>query len=586
MKNLIRVLLSPSPLQRPNICQILEEISRMQGVPCPIENFYLERVKNNELLPSQIMNFSMPVTNYSPTRTPATPIKQPPIIQSLKPQMSPTRSYIPTLQYSQTVAFNQPNNILNNPIKQNSFSMRPSKSLTTFEPNLYYHQASPSLQEMSPTKQKTNLFTNQYKEISNHNIYSNVGGTAVSPVRNPLHPVYSNNSSNKYVNSQTQTDNSDAYIESPISSRRSSINRNRSSMSLKPSNITGNDTGGSIVKRLTEQLKRVMTNESISTTPSARTTSRNNTGNSIKSTIEALRSGISGVSNNIRSFSNEHFRTPSSSYHTSAAYKRNTSSDSFLNPDYNYNNSNKLDKRSKYRNVQLPNMNADEHKFNISETNTNNSRNDHITNSHIDKDLLDVPEIIGSFKSPSPIKFTIDTDTKTSIEKRVMALLKAAQNSPVKRTASGYGKYTKTDSQIYQPKLIVESSNNKQLSSNRPDIAKDKPNVSSNQNTLNTVSKRQESVVIKPLVKSTIQTVKLNEVKLPPPVPKKPTFLRSQPSKKLVSEPYTNQKISSKENHSIDGSRKASTESNFSLQSINIDKLEHDFRQRFPSTLQ
>lgn len=43
LKNLIRALLMEHPNQRPNVCQTLEEVSRIQGVACPIRNFYLMR---------------------------------------------------------------------------------------------------------------------------------------------------------------------------------------------------------------------------------------------------------------------------------------------------------------------------------------------------------------------------------------------------------------------------------------------------------------------------------------------------------------------------------------------------------------
>ncbi|QLQ77982.1 hypothetical protein HG537_0A02290 [Torulaspora globosa] len=43
LKNLIRMMLAVEPSQRPNVCQTLEEVSRMQGVQCPIKNFYLVR---------------------------------------------------------------------------------------------------------------------------------------------------------------------------------------------------------------------------------------------------------------------------------------------------------------------------------------------------------------------------------------------------------------------------------------------------------------------------------------------------------------------------------------------------------------
>ncbi|GAV56039.1 hypothetical protein ZYGR_0AZ02110 [Zygosaccharomyces rouxii] len=43
LKNLISWMLSQQPMQRPNICQVLEEVSRMQGVRSPMRNFYLLR---------------------------------------------------------------------------------------------------------------------------------------------------------------------------------------------------------------------------------------------------------------------------------------------------------------------------------------------------------------------------------------------------------------------------------------------------------------------------------------------------------------------------------------------------------------
>lgn len=46
LKNLIRLMLMEAPSQRPNICQVLEEVSRLQNKPCPIRNFYLLRAMN------------------------------------------------------------------------------------------------------------------------------------------------------------------------------------------------------------------------------------------------------------------------------------------------------------------------------------------------------------------------------------------------------------------------------------------------------------------------------------------------------------------------------------------------------------
>ncbi|EDO16730.1 hypothetical protein Kpol_1003p35 [Vanderwaltozyma polyspora DSM 70294] len=57
LKNLIRLMLANQPSQRPNICQVLEEVSRLQGIPCPIKNFYLERaIHRSTLMPHQQQN--------------------------------------------------------------------------------------------------------------------------------------------------------------------------------------------------------------------------------------------------------------------------------------------------------------------------------------------------------------------------------------------------------------------------------------------------------------------------------------------------------------------------------------------------
>lgn len=50
IKNLINALLRENPAYRPNICQVLEEVSRIQGVPCPIQNFYLARAIQKDQL--------------------------------------------------------------------------------------------------------------------------------------------------------------------------------------------------------------------------------------------------------------------------------------------------------------------------------------------------------------------------------------------------------------------------------------------------------------------------------------------------------------------------------------------------------
>ena len=54
LKNLIKSMLREHPSDRPNVCQVLEEVSRMQNVPCPIRNFYLLRAMEKVKLSTEI----------------------------------------------------------------------------------------------------------------------------------------------------------------------------------------------------------------------------------------------------------------------------------------------------------------------------------------------------------------------------------------------------------------------------------------------------------------------------------------------------------------------------------------------------
>ncbi|CCE62490.1 hypothetical protein TPHA_0C03380 [Tetrapisispora phaffii CBS 4417] len=59
LKNLIRVMLMVDPSKRPNICQVVEEVSRLQGVPCPLKNFYLERAIRQTAVQDNHFNHQM-----------------------------------------------------------------------------------------------------------------------------------------------------------------------------------------------------------------------------------------------------------------------------------------------------------------------------------------------------------------------------------------------------------------------------------------------------------------------------------------------------------------------------------------------
>lgn len=89
LKNLIRVMLRENPEDRPNVCQVLEEVSRIQNVPCPIRNFYLLRAMEKvrlttqlnypqqqlqKLRNAQVDNFQHPISAAIPIAMAPTPV--------------------------------------------------------------------------------------------------------------------------------------------------------------------------------------------------------------------------------------------------------------------------------------------------------------------------------------------------------------------------------------------------------------------------------------------------------------------------------------------------------------------------------
>lgn len=576
MKNLIRVLLTQHPFQRPNICQVVEEVSRMQGIPCPMKNFYLERVRESEFLSAQTLSFPISTKQFSPTKNMVTPVKQPQIISPLKPQLSPLKNSVMPLQYSQTMNISQQEKSPSPAAIPNLSSPHVSKSFASIEPQLHIPVLKPMVPEDSPLKFRAVAPNNQDRS-SNAHFNNNIGGIASSPTRKSMQ-LQNNSVSTKYVNAETQTENERANGNLSRTNSISSISSSISSISARYGTINDNATGGSIVRKLSEQLKKVMTNEPTNISP-VRTNSRNDTGNSIKTTIDALRNSVSGISNNVRSFSADTYRNASSSS-ASVAYKRNISSESFIEQD----NSNKMDRRMKYNSLPPSRMSFEDDNAYLPNDNKNNEKKKNNTNGN----FLSVPENPTPFQSPSPMKFAVDSDMKSSIQKRVMDLLKAAQKSPVKRTASGYGKYTQSDSETYQPKSNLENRRFYRPQPIQDDdsvVIKTKPKVPLRRQASINVASRQPSVVVSPFPRSASQSDRTTAKKLPPPpVPNKPTFLRPQPPKK--SKHLSMMVIpQGGKDHATENSRTSSNGS-IDIQGLNIDKLEEDFRRRFPSTVQ
>lgn len=83
LKNLISWMLSQQPIQRPNVCQVLEEVSRMRGVPSPMRNFYLLRAMQHTNTNASFIAPPIPVMNTNTFVAPPTQVAPLTTTQSL-----------------------------------------------------------------------------------------------------------------------------------------------------------------------------------------------------------------------------------------------------------------------------------------------------------------------------------------------------------------------------------------------------------------------------------------------------------------------------------------------------------------------
>lgn len=580
LKNLIRVLLLNNPLQRPNICQVIEEVSRIQGIPCPMKNFYLERIEKQQSEQLLSMN-KFPTLDHqsiSPIKSSTTPVRT--VILPLKPQLSPVKTYTIPIQQR----LDHSNWVNNDPVKSNYPDINKdklpnellhTKSAATLTALSDGYNKTPTaipltsarsfndiFQKASATMNSNNLewkltppnsYSNNGNYMSNNNIRKNNGNTnsevnstndktfsySTSPIKSDLFLERKKSSRRSYArhndrsnsnNSHTsQNFNNSSSVNEPAAhsygqiqtespflniSRTNSISSISSSMSITSklnfnnnnlnNHMDGNaamdnsNTGSSIVRKLSTKLMKVMTNDSGNTSP---VRSRQNTGNSIRSTIDALRNSISNATNNLRNTSNV------DSYGNS-----NTRVSSLQSRFEIGKEAPRLDDSNK-RNSSLP-------VFNIPTDQNNNLTNGNNSSTE--------------FFSPSPMKFDVNKEMKDSIQKRVLDLLSAAQKSPIKKTASGYGKYTNRESSsissnekispIEKDNLIEENDDddNDDLYITRHNVVSTslpiKRQLSSN--------RRQASVVMQSLEPSRKPS---NGKKIPPKVPNKPQFLKPKP---------------------------------------------------------
>ena len=119
LKNLIRLMLMEAPSQRPNICQVLEEVSRLQNRPCPIRNFYLLRAMNQ--------NAQFGSESTSMTYTPAQQLVSPQSFQNI--QAMP--NIVPLSNIKTTPNLDSASNFVNNNNKMEAMLQLRTQKLET-----------------------------------------------------------------------------------------------------------------------------------------------------------------------------------------------------------------------------------------------------------------------------------------------------------------------------------------------------------------------------------------------------------------------------------------------------------------------
>ncbi|CCD23390.1 serine/threonine protein kinase PRK1 NDAI_0B03560 [Naumovozyma dairenensis CBS 421] len=293
LKNLIRVMLSENPTKRPNICELLEEISSIQGVPCPIQNFYLIRAQQ---LANQIQL-------QRQTTVPKIATAQP--IQQLNARTQ-------TMPIINTKA----NTSLVTPITVPVLSE--NTRLPALELDIKVPQFSPSLDKDMYMKlhpfQKSGTLLTPSKTAS------------VSPIRRYISRSPSRDNTNYDIQrrrtSQYDHDQNQSNYMGRSLSRTSSI-KSTSALSFE-GNLQGNNTGDSFAQKFTNKIKRVVTGESRNASPIR---SRQDTGGSVRSAFGAIRGAFTGS-----------MRAPSLDNNTNNSMHNNSNNNTSRNSSYGRHN--------------------------------------------------------------------------------------------------------------------------------------------------------------------------------------------------------------------------------------------------------
>ena len=534
LKNLIRLMLMEAPSQRPNICQVLEEVSRLQNRPCPIRNFYLLRAMNQ--------NAQFGSESTSMTYTPAQQLVSPQSFQNI--QAMP--NIVPLSNIKTTPNLDSASNFVNNNNKMEAMLQLRTQKLET-GPNFSIPLTKTKSVPLSDDF--TSLYYKELHPFQKPHTFKSVEGSQ-SPQRKSIPfsptPVNSNNYDrvstinrpNNYVDSETQTLDTIATLKL----KPSPTIGNKTTGFSKESTVPENVTGGKIVRSLSSKLKRVITGESRNGSPIK---SRQNTGDSIRSAFGMLRHGFTGSSiNNSRS-------TSFDNNNANSVNRRLTSSSS--NPSSSNLNSDtkrkeELDKKRKleHRRSMPPSIlsDFDQHERNNSRT---GSRDYYRSHSPVKKTQTTPTTTTRPSLKSSNSDINIDQEKKESIQRRVHNLLNNSEDSLSYKSASGYGKYTDTEAE----------STNRQSSVRITPITEERFNNYHSSNTMNDHTSSKD----KPKSR-------------PPRPPPKPLHLRTK---------IHNTRCSSNLQSRKPPMERISSEATETIVDVNVDELEADFRKRFPS---
>ncbi|SCV00904.1 LAME_0G12750g1_1 [Lachancea meyersii CBS 8951] len=508
LKNLISVMLSQNPIHRPNVCQVLEEVSRIQNVPCPLRNFYLLRsmqeqqtLKVQVSLPHSIsqpkLDASQGIMKVKPaagltswktfTKGAGNEIPYEGQAQVIKPQRSRTSQFGKTSDPFMAIDKSR--------LLQDKISRLPA---TTTAGNTVHAKSLPATGALSSRRSESPAFAGR-GDIS---MIVSANPTSIKP-------------SSKY----SSTGDSKAVPVLKQSSIKLSASPRRSE------DLESQYTGDSFDRKVIQKIKKVFTGERRSISPIK---SRQNTGESVKSSFATLRRGLSrggslkGDHPNKRNTSEVSLGPPPSNGHTA----RMSSSDSI-----------------------------EEERFAFRRTHSRSSSSASIISDleYLEEDDTGANEY---YRRRSPVRVANDNDLRFSIQKRVQELLKSSEESPVVKTAHGYGEQKVTE----QKKLPLQLTNETLLQS-IGESSLSTPKASSPGN-------RQSSVVITKIDDSSKVSPNISK-KVPRPAhakPKRPTKPIHLRGDKLV--------------------KKGGVHDNGNQQYLlEVEELEKDFRTRFPSAV-